>query len=139
MDTTSKKTFVKDTNPDSNQNRPLKLTSKNRLNLFSFFLTFIIMLCFWLLFSGRFDLFHISMGVVSCLIVSTFSSRLLFPDAPSFSLFKCWLKFAVYLPWLLYQIFLSNLYVLYLAFHPRMMDLINPKIIKFDSKLKSDV
>ena len=139
MDTTSKKTFVKNTNPDKNQNRTLKSTSKNQLTFFSFFLTFIIMICFWLLFSGRFDLFHISLGVVSCLIVSIFSSRLLFPDTLSFGLFKCWLKFAVYLPWLFYQIFLSNLYVLYLTFHPRMMDLINPKIIKFDSRLKSDV
>jgi len=104
-----------------------------------FIITFIIMLGFWLLFSGKFDFFHISLGVVSCLIVSAISNRLLFPGALPSGLLKCWLKFAVYLLWLFYQIFLANLHVLYLTFHPRMMDLINPKIIKFNSRLKSDV
>ncbi len=118
---------------------PQNLKSKNRINWLSFFLTFIITACFWLLFSGKFDFFHLSLGVASCLIVSTVSNRLLFPNPTSISLFKCWLKFAGYLPWLFYQIFLSNLYVLYLTFHPRMNDIINPKIIEFDSKLKSDV
>ncbi len=97
------------------------------------------MLGFWLLFSGKFDFFHISLGVVSCLIVSTISSRLLFPNALRSGLVMCWLKFAAYLPWLFYQIFLANLHVLYLSFHPRMMDLINPKIVEFDTRLKSDV
>ena len=97
------------------------------------------MIGFWLLFSGRFDLFHISLGVVSCLLVSAISSRLLFPNALTSGLFKVWLKFAAYLPWLFNQIFLANLHVLYLSFHPKMIDLINPKIIKFDSRLKSDV
>ena len=31
------------------------------------------------------------------------------------------------------------MHVLYLAFHPKMMDLINPKIIEFDTTLKSDM
>ena len=97
------------------------------------------MLGFWLLFSGKFDFFHISLGVVSCLIVSAISSRLIFPNALPSGLLKCWLKFAGYLLWLFHQIFLANLHVLYLTFHPRMMDLINPKIIKFNSRLKSDV
>lgn len=49
-----------------------------------------------------------------------------------------WLRLAGYLPWLIYQIFLANLHVMCLVFHPRMMDLINPKIIKFNSRLSSD-
>ena len=43
-----------------------------------------------------------------------------------------------YIPWLLYEIFLANLHILYLVFHPRMMELIDPKIIRFRSKLKKD-
>lgn len=97
------------------------------------------MACFWLLFSGKFDFFHISLGVASCLIVSGISSWLLFPDALPSGLFKCWLRFAAYLPWLFNQIFIANLHVLYLTFHPRMMELINPKVIQFNSSLKSDV
>lgn len=39
----------------------------------------------------------------------------------------------------MYQIFLANLHVLYLTFHPKMMDLIDPRIIKFRSKLQGDL
>ena len=139
MNNAVKKTLGKDIHPDKNQTQPLKRRSKNQLSLVPFLLTFFIMFCFWLLFSGKFDFFHISLGVASCLIVSAISSRLLFPTALSSGLFKCWLKFGGYLPWLFNQIFIANLHVLYLTFHPRMMDLINPKIIKFNSHLKSDI
>jgi len=37
------------------------------------------------------------------------------------------------------EIVKANLHVTYLVFHPRMMDLIDPRIIKFRSKLKSDM
>ena len=50
-----------------------------------------------------------------------------------------WFRFLLYLPWLLYQIFLANIHVMRLVLHPRMKDLIDPKIIAFDSKLKSDM
>jgi len=139
LDSAGKKTSVKNNHPDKNQNQLLKNKSKKRFALPPFLLTFTILACFWLLFSGKFDFFHISLGVVSCLIVSATSSRLLFPGALPPGLFKCWLKFAGYLPWLFNQIFVANLHVLYLTFHPRMMDLINPKIIKFNSRLKSGV
>jgi len=113
--------------------------TKKKSSILRFIITFIIMLGFWFLFSGRFDLFHILMGVISCLFVSAISSQLLFPKVLPSGLFKIWLKFAAYLPWLFNQIFVANLHVLYLSFHPKMMDLINPKIIEFDSRLKSDV
>ena len=124
--------------PQMRTHQPQYPTQKKSLTL-RLIITFIIMLGFWLLFSGKFDFFHISLGVVSCLIVSATSSRLLFPNSLRSSLVMCWIKFAAYLPWLFYQIFLANLHVLYLSFHPRMMDLINPKIIEFDTRLKSDV
>jgi len=139
LDAAGKKDSVKDISTGKNQNQVYRNRSSKRSVLVRFLLTFIIMICFWLLFSGKFDFFHISLGVVSCLLVSTISSRLLFPRALTSGIFKCWLKFAGYLPWLFNQIFLANLHLLYLTFHPRMMELINPKIIKFDSRLKSDV
>ena len=42
----------------------------------------------------------------------------------------------MYIPWLLYQVLLANIHVMYLVFHPRMIDLIDPRIISFKSKLK---
>ena len=94
---------------------------------------------FWAVFSGKFDFFHLSLGFASCLIVATFSADLLFPAKIKPDLIVCWLRFAGYIPWLLYQVFRANLNVLYLTFHPRMMELIDPKIIEFDSKLQSDL
>jgi multicomponent Na+:H+ antiporter subunit E len=104
-----------------------------------FILTFLILAVFWLIFSGKFDTFHLFLGMVSCLIVATLSSDLFFPSRIDLSLPKCWFRFARYIPWLLYQVFLANLHVLYLTFHPKMMDMIDPHIITFDSHLKSDV
>ena len=104
-----------------------------------FILTFLIMALFWAIFSGKFDPFHLALGLGSCLIVAALSKDLLFPSGvkPGFIIY--WLRFAGYIPWLFYQIFLANLYVLYLVFHPRMMELIDPIIIVFDSRLKSDI
>ena len=49
------------------------------------------------------------------------------------------MRFVGYIPWLLYQILLANIHVFYLTFHPRMMELIDPQIIIFESRLKSDI
>jgi len=106
-----------------------------------FVLTFLIMLVLWIVLSGKFDFFHLSLGVISCALVSFFSSDLLFPN-PSLSLgslIGTWLRFVRYIPWLLYQILLANLHVMYLAFHPRMLELIDPQIIKFRTRLQSDL
>jgi multicomponent Na+:H+ antiporter subunit E len=105
----------------------------------SFALTFLIMAFFWVLFSGKFDPFHICLGIASCLIVAALNHRFLFVSGVRLNLLIHWVRFAGYIPWLFYQILLANLHVLYLVFHPRMMDLIDPKIIQFDSILKEDV
>ncbi|MCP3952343.1 MAG: Na+/H+ antiporter subunit E [Desulfobacterales bacterium] len=102
-------------------------------------ISFIVMFSTWLIFSGKFDGFHVAMGVISSGIVALISSDLFFPSPPNRFLPVVWLRFAGYIPWLLYQIFLANLHVMYLVLHPRMRDLINPQIIEFDSKLSSDV
>lgn len=97
------------------------------------------MFAMWVVFSGRFDAFHLILGVISCSIVAFLSGDLLFPARLGRKLPFVWLRFVGYTPWLLYQIFLANLHVMYLVFHPRMRELIDPKIIEFDSKLSSDV
>ena len=102
-------------------------------------MTFFIMFAMWLVFSGRVDAFHLILGAISCAIVACLSGDLLFPASLERALPLVWLRFIGYIPWLLYQIFKANLHVMYLVFHPRMHDLIDPKIIEFDSKLSSDV
>ena len=104
----------------------------------SFFLTFTILFIIWLILSGRFDLFHIGLGIVACTIVTLFSGDLLFSSPKIKKLALLWPRFILYIPWLLYQVFLANLQVMYLVFHPRMIELLDPKIIEFRSRLKSD-
>lgn len=107
--------------------------------LVPFLLTFLILAVFWLLFSGKYDRFHILFGIAACLIVAGLNHDLLFPQGVKPGLMDCWIRFCGYIPWLLYQVFLANLHVLYLTFHPRMRERINPKMIEFDSTLKSDL
>jgi multicomponent Na+:H+ antiporter subunit E len=104
-----------------------------------FTLTFFIMFFFWVLFSGKFDVFHIGFGIVSSLIVAALSKNLFFPSGIQPGFIICWLRFAGYTPWLFYQIFLANLHVLYLVFHPKMMELIDPQTINFSSRLTNDI
>jgi len=107
--------------------------------IYPFLLTFLIMFGLWILLSGRFDIFHLILGIISCSIVAFFSGELLFPESKTKDLLRTWMRFIRYIPWLLYQIFLANLRLMYLTFHPKMMELIDPKIIKFRSRLKSDL
>lgn len=111
----------------------------NRLNFYPFAFTFIIMFGIWILLSGKFDPFHLTLGLISCAIVSYLSSDLLFPSLKIRGFFGQWLRFIKYIPWLMIQIMKANLHVLYLTFHPRMMELIDPKIVRFRSRLKSDL
>lgn len=101
--------------------------------------TFIVCFATWVVLSGKFDAFHLGLGVISCLIVSIASGDLLLSTRRIGSLPGQWLRFITYLPWLLYQIFVANIHVMKLVFHPRMHELINPRIITFNSRLSSEM
>jgi multicomponent Na+:H+ antiporter subunit E len=103
--------------PPTSKEKPSKAIRPKRLRI-TFILSFLILFLLWIVFSGKFDAFHITLGLISSAIVAAISGDLLF--------------------WLMYQIFLANVHVMYLVFHPKMMDLINPQIIEFESRLKSD-
>ena len=97
---------------------------------------FFVLLGFWLIFSGHFDTFHISLGVVCAALVSFFSYDLFFPAlSSSRKLLKAW-RFLQYIPWLLYQVLLANLHVVYLVLFP---DEIRPQLIRFKTTLTSDL
>ena len=135
LESSENKTRHRDAASEDNSGRPRRPTPFNT----GFFLTFLVMFCVWLVFSGRFDGFHLTLGALCCAIVALVSGDLLFRLPANRRLPLLWLRFMGYVPWLLYQIFRANLYVMYLVFHPRMMELIDPQIIEFNSKLKSDV
>ena len=101
-------------------------------------LSFLILMALWIVFSGRFDIAHLTMGVISSAFVAVFSGKLMFSSQNPKGVLRLWFRLAAYVPWLVYQIFVANLHVMMLVLHPRMMDRIHPKIIRFDSRLKSD-
>jgi len=105
----------------------------------AFVVTFIILFVFWILMSGRFDYFHLSLGIISCAIVAHASHDLLFKDIRAKKRHIEVIRFTKYLPWLLYQIVLANIHIAYLALHPRMLKLIDPHIIRFKTRLKKDL
>jgi len=114
-------------------------SSLKKTNVFPFLATFIALSALWIVLSGKFDPLHLILGLLSCALVAYISSDLLFPEGRPEHLLLSVYRFLKYVPWLLYQIWLANLHVLYLTFHPRMMELIDPHIIRFQSKLSKDL
>jgi len=114
-------------------------TRRSSRDIFPRILTFSILFCLWLILSGQYDFFHISLGVLSCSIVTVFSGDFLFAGSRVPGLIRLGFRIALYIPWLLYQIILANFHILYLVFHPRMMDLIDPSIVRFHSSLKDEL
>ncbi len=105
----------------------------------AFILTFVIMAATWVVLSGQFDPFHLSLGLISCLLVSWFSADLIFAHRNDARITGTWFRFLFYIPWLMLEIVKANFWLMYLVFHPRMLELIDPHIIKFRSRLKSDM
>lgn len=105
----------------------------------AFVVSFIILFVFWMFLSGRFDYFHLSLGIISCAIVAHASHDLLFKDIRAKNRHIEVIRFIKYLPWLFYQIVLANIHVAYLVLHPRTLKLIDPHIIRFKTRLRKDL
>ena len=116
-----------------------KLSFKQRIASPAFWLTFLLMAVTWVVLSGRFDSFHLGLGVISCLLVAYFSSDLLFDKPLSKMDAPLIFKYLAYLPWLLGQICLANWHVLKICLLPGIMEKIDPHLITFQSSLKSDL
>ena len=104
-----------------------------------FLFTAAILFGVWIILSGRFDIIHLLYGFFSSLLVAYFSSDLLFICSEIRCILPHWLRFLSYLPFLLKEIFIANVHMLYVIFHPRMMDIIDPQIVKFQGNLQSDM
>ncbi|MEN2986448.1 MAG: Na+/H+ antiporter subunit E [Thermodesulfovibrionaceae bacterium] len=100
--------------------------------------TFFILFGLWCIFSGMFDVFHLALGVISCLIITLISGDLIFKSEKfTKSHIRDGIRFIKYLPWLFYQIILANIHVAYLALHPKMP--IQPFVLEYKAKLKKDI
>lgn len=103
-------------------------------------LSFSVLLITWVILSGMMDGFHFSLGIISCALVTWWSSDLLFSDrrvAPHARVLQ-FCRVPGYLLWLLWQIILANLHVLRLAFSPGLRQEMEPQLVRFSSGLNTD-
>lgn len=103
--------------------------------------TFITMFICWILLSGKLDLFHLSLGIISCLLVTVLSKDILFRTQRKglFVRLGEGIRFISYCGWLLYQIILANFHVIGLAISPRPIEeSLDPHIFTFRTSLKSE-
>lgn len=111
------------------------MARKPAKNWTSVVVVFFILGLFWVIFSGIFDVFHLTLGVICCAVVSYFSHDLILQDPEGTDRWKKAGRFARYVPWLIYQVVLANFHVAYLVLSPKGID---PKIVRFKTTLKSD-
>lgn len=87
------------------------------------------------------DPFHLGLGVISSAIVTYLSKGMLFRSKHKSYGFqvRTALLLPTYMLWLFKEIIFANFYILYLAFHPRLYEKLNPRIFSIKSdKLKDD-
>ncbi|MEZ5274979.1 MAG: Na+/H+ antiporter subunit E [Opitutaceae bacterium] len=103
-------------------------------------LTFCLLFLLWLVLSGLFDAFHLTLGIISCGLVTWLSSDFLFEDrsVTSGNRIRQFARLPGYSLWLLYQIFLANLYVLRIALRPAGIGDLRPQVVRFKTHLKTD-
>lgn len=101
-------------------------------------LIFGMLFALWIVLSGLLDPFHLTLGLISCGIVTWISSDLLFADRSIAPLKRIGqsIRLAKYLLWLLWQIALANYQVLLLAFAPK--EALQPQIVRYKTSLKTD-
>ncbi|MDA0811296.1 MAG: Na+/H+ antiporter subunit E [Verrucomicrobia bacterium] len=103
-------------------------------------LIFFLLLLTWVIFSGLFDPFHLALGVVSCLLVTWMSSRMLFTNRTDGMGVRARQAFMLvgYLSWLLWQIVMANVHILKLALSPAGLGEVRPRIVRFRTGLRTD-
>jgi multicomponent Na+:H+ antiporter subunit E len=108
--------------------------------LFYRILTFSLLFLTWLVLSGLFDPFHITLGLISSALVTWLSSDFLFQNRSiNFrTRLRHFFRFSGYFGWLVYEIFLANIYVLRLALRPKGLGDARPQVVRFKTRLRTD-
>lgn len=101
-------------------------------------LVFGLLFLIWMVFSGLFDGFHLSLGLISCALVTWMSSDLLFDhrETPVRKRLRQAFRLFAYLGWLLWQVVLANLHIIKLAFGPKSD--VQPQFLRYETSLKTD-
>ena len=101
---------------------------------------FFLLFLNWIVLSGKFDAFHLGLGLVSCLIVTYLSHDLLFHDRRKglkARLLETW-SFLRYLPWITWEVVKANMHVFKLAMTQKGYEEMSPRVVTFETYLKTD-
>ncbi|MDT8357277.1 MAG: Na+/H+ antiporter subunit E [Methanomicrobiaceae archaeon] len=101
-------------------------------------LVFMVLMAFWMILSGRLDLFHVGAGAVCCGIVTLISGDLIFRSKRQRThTARILIRFILYIPQLLLEILYANIDVAYRILHPSMP--INPGLLTLETPFSNDV
>ncbi len=96
-----------------------------------------LLMVFWLLLSGHYDLMHISFGVFSVILVVLMNyslrKRLFAMEEHPGNLKLNLLRLIAYIPWLLWQIVVASMQVAWVVLHPKCP--IDPSLCRFKTRL----
>ena len=103
-------------------------------------ITFCVMFAFWIVMSGKFDFFHLTMGLLSSGLVTWLSHDLLFSvHTKKFGDLMVEIgRFLRYVVWLSWQIVMANIHIAGLALSPQAREIMDPHVISFKTVLKTD-
>lgn len=100
----------------------------------------VLMMGFWLLLSGLYDIFHIAMGVVSVAIVFWLDRKLMrerfYPGAEKRPQLRLGYFHFTYFPWMVWQIILAALHVARVILSPPKP--MNMSLVRFRTKLPTN-
>ena len=103
-------------------------------------IVFILLFLNWIVFSGKFDVFHLGLGIVSCVVVTWLSHDLLFHDRRKGLIARtreAW-RFLCYIPWITWEVVLANVHVFKLAMTRKGYVEMVPRVVTFKTILKTD-
>jgi multicomponent Na+:H+ antiporter subunit E len=97
----------------------------------------ILLMVFWLIMSGHYDLMHVSFGVFSVilvLLINHSTRRHLYTLGERSEALRLRLgRLIYYIPWLLSQIVIASLQVAYVVLHPKCP--VDPAVLRFKTRL----
>ena len=112
-------------------------TQKRKTQFQNIIGTTIVLLAFWMLLSGKFDAFHLTLGIICCALTAYLFHDLLFANVRVGDMRVVAARFIAYIAWLIEQIVMANVHVASLVIRRKMP--IDPQIVKFKTKLETDI
>lgn len=104
--------------------------------MLNFLATASTMFVTWFILSGQINAILLTIGVVSSLFVAYWSHDLLVERVTIGAYLGRVFRLVYYLPWLFWQIVLSNIHVIHLILRPQNLD---PGILRFKNELKTEL